>query len=219
MDKLISCKNLYWRSDTADPPEILSDIALELGKNEMIVIRGSGGSGKSSLLRILAGEERHSSGKLLYSGEEYTGKSGVRTRSSVLDLGYISEESPFISSEDMQKNIDFVLKLRGVPDSSRFDRNMEILQKTGLIDKRKMPVKMLSMTEKKLFSLAVMLARGCGIYLCDLNLTGFSDEENMINLLKDETHRGAGVIVTARSDAEIKGARVKNIDIKDGKII
>ncbi|QIG54979.1 ABC transporter ATP-binding protein [Altererythrobacter sp. BO-6] len=69
----ISARNLTLTlgSDAA-PVEILRGIDLDVTKGEVVALLGASGSGKSSLMAVLSGLERASSGALMVAGEDFT---------------------------------------------------------------------------------------------------------------------------------------------------
>lgn len=215
MPDLISVRNLYWRPATHAHNDILKDISLDFQKNDFLVLRGSSGSGKTVLLKILSGRIPSSSGILKYYDQDVN---ELRLKEIKGCIGYIPEEPLFLNSKNSYQNIEYVLKLQHTPREIIFDRIMHILKLTELMPKREVIASDLASSEKKILALAMTLAREVEILLCDFNLTGFSEEECVIRLLKNVTYRGTGVIVTAKKIADFKEVRAKYIDIINGEI-
>lgn len=69
-----------------DEREIISNINLELMDNELVSLLGVSGSGKSTLFNIIAGLLKPDAGKVIYRGEDITGKSGIISYSFQKDL-------------------------------------------------------------------------------------------------------------------------------------
>ena len=69
-----------------DEREIISNINLELRDNELVSLLGVSGSGKSTLFNIIAGLLKPDAGKVIYRGEDITGKSGIISYSFQKDL-------------------------------------------------------------------------------------------------------------------------------------
>ena len=69
-----------------DEKNIISNINLTLKKNELISLLGVSGSGKSTLFNIIAGLLTPSEGRIIYRGEDITGKSGLISYSFQKDL-------------------------------------------------------------------------------------------------------------------------------------
>lgn len=215
---LISVRNLYWRPAVYTNRDILKDINLDLQKNDFLVLRGPGGSGKTLLLKILSGRMPPSSGVIKYYDQNVNDLSGYRLKEIKSNIGYIPEVPLFLNSKNLYQNIEYVLKLHHTPQEIIFDRIIHVLKLTELMPKREVKAGDLSLSEKKIFALAMTLVREVEILLCDFNLTGFAEEEAVVKLLKNTTYRGTGVIVNARKSADFKDVRVKYIDIANGEI-
>ena len=65
---------------------IISNVDIELKDNELVSLLGVSGSGKSTLFNIIAGLLKPDAGKVIYRGEDITGKSGIISYSFQKDL-------------------------------------------------------------------------------------------------------------------------------------
>lgn len=66
--------------------KIISNINLHLVKNELISLLGVSGSGKSTLFNIISGLLKPDEGKIIYKGEDISGKTGLISYSFQKDL-------------------------------------------------------------------------------------------------------------------------------------
>ena len=69
-----------------DERTIISNVDIELKSNELVSLLGVSGSGKSTLFNIIAGLLKPNAGKVIYRGEDITGKSGLISYSFQKDL-------------------------------------------------------------------------------------------------------------------------------------
>lgn len=105
----------------ADWMVILDDIDLEFQEGEMVCVLGPSGCGKSTLMRIIAGFDTPSSGKVLVDGKEVTGPSSehifVFQHSGLLpwmtiwqnvELGIRQLKDADVKSQKIQEHIDMV---------------------------------------------------------------------------------------------------------------
>ena len=69
-----------------DERQIISNVDIELKDNELVSLLGVSGSGKSTLFNIIAGLLKPDAGKVIYRGEDITGKSGIISYSFQKDL-------------------------------------------------------------------------------------------------------------------------------------
>ena len=90
---------------------VLEDISVEVTNNEFVVILGPGQSGKSTLLRIIAGLETPTTGKVLLDGREITGPGP--------DRGLVFQSYMLFPWKTVLGNVEMGPKLRGVPREKR----------------------------------------------------------------------------------------------------
>lgn len=218
MPTLLSARNIYWRISAPRQFEFLIDICLDLKNGDFLIIRGPSGSGKTKLLEILGGNIEPSSGGLVYKSHDLNNLTKEGLDKMKKNLSFISETPVFLSTRSLYKNIEYILKLQLTPNNIIFDKIIHVLKLTGLITRRDANPGELSSTEQKMFSLAMALVRETEILLCDFNLYGTKDEEEIIRLLKNASLRGAGVILTAKDAVEFKTSGIKYLDLLNGRI-
>ena len=105
-------------------PDILQNISLSLGDDEFVVVIGRSGSGKTSLLNLVAGFIQPTRGRIAIDGEAITGPGSDRAVVFQDDALY-----PWLNARD---NICFPLKLRNVAKVEREARAEELLDLVGL---------------------------------------------------------------------------------------
>ncbi|MGD0267348.1 MAG: ABC transporter ATP-binding protein [Candidatus Methylomirabilota bacterium] len=90
---------------------VLEDISFEVFHNEFVVILGPGQSGKSTLLRIIAGLERPTEGRVLLDGKEVKGPGP--------DRGLVFQSYMLFPWRTVMGNVEMGPKLRGIPKDER----------------------------------------------------------------------------------------------------
>lgn len=86
----------------------LNNINLEVNKGENVVLFGEKESGKSSLLRVIAGLEKATKGNVYLDGTEIN---KVDFKNS-FNLGYISSTGVYLNNKTVKQNLEYVLKIR-----------------------------------------------------------------------------------------------------------
>ena len=100
--------------DGSDTISVLSDITLQISEGSFTVIRGSSGTGKTTLLRILGMLDNDFKGSFKYDTEEISGTPSARRdeiRSE--EIGFVFQEGRFFNHSTLGENIVLPLKLRG----------------------------------------------------------------------------------------------------------
>ncbi len=103
---------------------VLEDISLEVMHNEFLVILGPGQSGKTTLLRIIAGLETPTSGQVLIDGKEVTGPGP--------DRGLVFQGYMLFFWRTVMGNVEIGLKLRGIERKKRREIAQHYINLVGL---------------------------------------------------------------------------------------
>ncbi len=103
---------------------VLEGVSLDVKTNEFLVILGPGQSGKSTLLRIIAGLEKPSEGRVLVDGRELDGPGQ--------DRGFVFQSYMLFFWRSVLGNVEMGPKLRGVPKKERRKIAQHYLNLVGL---------------------------------------------------------------------------------------
>ena len=112
-----------------DRPDFTLDVDLALPGSGITVLFGSSGSGKTSLLRCVAGLEKPAQGMVRVGPELWQDDAnGVFTPPWQRDLGYVFQEASLFEHLDVAQNLAFGLKRSGKPGAAvALDRAIELL--------------------------------------------------------------------------------------------
>lgn len=111
----------------ASLPPVMEDISLDIRYGEFFVLLGPSGCGKTTILNQVAGFERATSGEIRIRDERITGPSPDRT---VIFQGHDS----LLGWLTVRQNVEFPLKVAGVPVKQRRERAEEVLALVELAD-------------------------------------------------------------------------------------
>ena len=104
--------------------EVLRDLSVAIEPGEFVCLLGPSGCGKSTLLGALAGHLAPSHGKLSLDGEPITGPDP--------DRGLVFQQHTLFPWKTVRDNVDYGLKMKGVPRAEREQRALELLELVGL---------------------------------------------------------------------------------------
>ncbi|WP_134682119.1 ABC transporter ATP-binding protein [Paracoccus ravus] len=122
----LSIKNVskIWNADGLNPVPAVSNLTLDVAPGEFVVLLGPSGCGKSSLLYIVAGLEKATSGSASFDGIEITEPSP--------DRGLIFQEASLYPWLSVRDNVTFGLKIAGHTPVKRAEAAERLLKLVGL---------------------------------------------------------------------------------------
>lgn len=182
----------------------VDEVNLALQPGEIRGIIGPNGAGKSTLLRLLAGEIRPSAGRILYRGQDVTGRPMYDlARRGIVKSFQITQVFPNLSCLE---NVRVVVQGPGRAwnfwervdlDRPTLERAEALLARVGLYGKRDLPAHALSHGEQRHLEMALALAMDPEVLLLDEPTAGMSGEEiqRTMELLQEIAQERTVVIV------------------------
>jgi ABC-type sugar transport system ATPase subunit len=127
--KIIEFKNVskYYKSSAA-----VKDFSLEVEKGERLAILGHSGSGKTTILRLLAGFIAPDRGSVLIDGKIVTTEGKILKEPELRNLGMVFQDLALWPHLTVKGNLEFGLKAKGISSHERDKRIDEILQLTQM---------------------------------------------------------------------------------------
>lgn len=176
-------------------PFQIPDIRLKQG--EQLLVLGKSGSGKTTILHILAGLLQPKSGEVLIDGISLYGLKGTQMdKFRGKNIGIIFQKPHILTPLTVEEN----LLLANYFSGKKTDKIDAILEDLGIADKKKSLVNNLSEGEAQRVSIARALVNQPKLILADEPTASLDDQnaEAVVNLLKGqaEKHQAALVIVT-----------------------
>ena len=182
---------------------ILEGISLSIKEGEHLTITGPSGSGKSSLLKLLAALVSPSSGQLFYQGQEMGDLDPVAYRREV---SYCFQQ-PVLFGQTVRDNVAFPFEIRQIPFDqervltalARLNLGPEFLEK---------PIKDLSGGEKQRVALVRNLLFEPKVLLLDEVSSGLDEKTKILlrTFLNDLHQEGVTLIEVTHDQPEIEAA-------------
>ena len=114
----------------------LKGVSIKFRKNEFVSILGASGCGKTTLLNIIGGLDKYTSGDLIIEGKstkEYDDGDWDTYRNH--SIGFIFQSYHLIPHQTILQNVELALTVAGVDKEERRKRAIDALEKVGLGDK------------------------------------------------------------------------------------
>jgi tungstate transport system ATP-binding protein len=133
--------------------EILSDVSIQLGKGQLILLSGENGAGKSTLLRIMAGLLKPDAGEIV----DGAGRRSIsRSRKPLLERIMYLHQTPYLFEGSVIKNLQFAQQQGAQDKRTQLDQALEWV---GLSHLKGENAKTLSGGERQRIALARALLR------------------------------------------------------------
>lgn len=144
------------------PTTAVDAVDLDVAVGEVVALLGPSGSGKSSLLRAVAGLEPVAGGRVLFGAADVT-TAPVHRRG----FGMVFQDGQLFAHRDVAGNVAYGLQTAGVPRAAQRDRVDELLELVGLAGYGSRPVTTLSGGQAQRVALARALAPRPRLLLLD----------------------------------------------------
>lgn len=219
-DPIISLKDVTLSlNGNAGLVEILHGITMDVMTGETLGLIGPSGSGKSSLLMIMGGLERATSGQISVLGHDLTHLDEDKLAQFRRDsMGIVFQSFHLIPTMTALENVATPLELAG--QSNAFDRALEELKNVGLADRADHYPAQMSGGEQQRVALARASAPRPKILLADEptgNLDGTNGNAIMEMLFNLRDRHGATLVLVTHS-ATLANRCDRVIRLTDGQI-
>ncbi|MBV7256339.1 ATP-binding cassette domain-containing protein [Pacificimonas sp. WHA3] len=207
-------------SGAAGPVEILKGVDISLGRGESVAILGPSGSGKSSLMAVLSGLERATSGNILIGGNNFgTMSEDELARARRGQIGIVLQAFHLLPTMTALENVAVPLELAGAANA--FTRAEAELKAVGLGHRLTHYPSQLSGGEQQRVAIARATAPGPTLLFADEptgNLDGSTGHE-IVDLLFDRQAAQGTTLLMVTHDPEVAARCARIVEMRDGKIV
>ncbi len=184
---------------------LLDDVSLSIQPNEFIGLLGSSGAGKSTLMDAMNGMRPASNGSVLINNIDLYTHLDLLKQS----IGYVPQDDIIHRELSVYRTLFYVAKLRLSRDISSTEIKQiidEVLDVTGLSERRNVPINQLSGGQRKRVSIAVELITKPSVIFLDEPTSGLdpATEEKIMKLFRQIAESGRTVILTTHAMENVK---------------
>lgn len=201
--------------------QAIHDINIKFRENEFVSILGPSGGGKTTLLNIIGGLDRYTTGDLIINGKstkDFTSRDWDSYRNN--KIGFVFQSYNLIPHLTILKNVELSLSLSGITSKERKQRAKDVLKQVGLEHHLNKKPNQLSGGQMQRVAIARALVNNPDILLAD-EPTGALDSKTSIEvmeLIKKISKNRLVIMVTHNAEIANKYS-TRIINLLDGRII
>lgn len=198
----------------------LNDVSINFRKSEFVSILGPSGCGKTTLLNIIGGLDRYTTGDLIINGkstEEFNDRNWDSYRNH--SVGFVFQSYNLIPHLTVYENVELALTISGVKKEKRKEMVINALTKVGLEEKIYVKPNQLSGGQMQRVAIARAIVNNPEILLAD-EPTGALDTETSKQVLEilQEISKDRLVIMVTHNPELAKIFSTRIISLLDGKV-
>ena len=168
---------------------VLDDVSLNVKRGEFVTILGSSGCGKTTMLRILAGFETPTSGKIRMNGHDITTMPPYRR-----PMNTVFQRYALFPHLNVYENIAFGLKLQGIKEKEMDRRVIQALKMVGMSDYEERDVNSLSGGQQQRVAIARAIVNKPHVLLLDEPLSALDHKMRKdMQLELKQMHKKLGI--------------------------
>lgn len=199
----------------------LKGVSIAFRESELVSILGQSGCGKTTLLNIIGGLDRYTSGDLIINGQstkQYKSADWDTYRNH--SVGFIFQSYNLIPHQSVLSNVELALTLSGVSKAERRRRAKEALEKVGLGDQLNKRPNQMSGGQMQRVAIARALVNDPDILLAD-EPTGALDSETSIQIMElvKEIAKDRLVIMVTHNPELAAKYSTRIVKLLDGRIV
>ncbi len=199
----------------------LGGVSLRFRPNEFVSILGPSGCGKTTMLNIIGGLDRYTSGDLVINGRsttEFSDRDWDAYRNH--SIGFVFQSYNLIPHQTVLSNVELALTLSGVSRNERRARAIEALRKVGLGDQLQKKPNQMSGGQMQRVAIARALVNNPDILLAD-EPTGALDTQTSVQIMEllKEVARDRLVIMVTHNPELAEEYSTRIVRLQDGLIL
>lgn len=199
----------------------IEDVSFKIEPGEFVSLVGRSGAGKSTIIKLLIGEERTTKGRVLFGAYEVNKLRTEEFPQLRRQIGIVFQDFKLLPAKTAYENVAFALEVGGRPQSEIEEFVPQVLDMVGLSGKKNSFPYQLSGGEKQRVAIARAMIHHPAVIIAD-EPTGNLDDlnsEDIIKLLVRINELGTTVILATHNKDVVNKLNRRVITIVNGRIV
>jgi len=199
----------------------LEKVSFKIQQNEFVSIVGRSGAGKSTIIKLLIGEEKPTKGKVFFGSYEVDKLKSSQLPEFRRHIGVIFQDFRLLAKKTAFENVAFALEVAGRPQQEILELAPQVLEMVGLKDKMHNFPAELSGGEKQRVAIARAMINRPDVLIADEptgNLDPFNTWE-VIKLLTKISELGSTVLLATHDKEIVNTLGQRVITLENGRLV
>jgi putative ABC transport system ATP-binding protein len=200
----------------------VDDVSIEVAAGEFVALLGSSGSGKSTMMNLIAGLDRPTAGAIFAQGRNLAEMSSAElAKHRSRTIGIVFQAFNLLPRMTLAENVELPLRLAEVDRQERAGRVNEAIERVHLTGRAAHRPTELSGGEQQRVALARALVNKPAILLAD-EPTGNLDSktgDEIMDLLTEINRSGVTILMVTHEQPRAERFAHRMIVMKDGKVV
>lgn len=199
--------------------DALAGLTLDVKAGECVALIGANGSGKSTAVRIISGQQAPTAGTVTIGGADpHTEPEAEAARAA---LALVPDNPLLYDDLTVKEHLELVGLAHGVPEDQLAAGIPELLKRLGLEERRDFLPRELSRGMRQKTALACALVRPAQLLLLDEPVVGLDppSQELLATVLKEAKAAGVAVVFTTHQLAFADGIADRAVVLQEGAVL
>ena len=192
---------------------VIDDVSFDVGRGRLTGFVGGNGAGKTTTMRIILGVLRPDSGTVTLDGAP-VGQSALR------GFGYMPEERGLYPKMEIGEQLAYLARLHGIDKATAKQRGEDLLERLGLIERRRDKLEALSLGNQQRVQVAAALVHDPDVLIMDEPFSGLDPlaVDEVVAVIAEHAARGVPVLFSSHQLDVVERLCDDLVIIADGKV-
>lgn len=199
--------------------QALKNVSFEIGKGELIFIAGHSGAGKSTVLRLISGITKPTSGKIFINRYPLNSMSDNELCILRQHIGIVFQDHKILFDRNVLQNVLLPLRIIGEDGKNAESRARKALEKVGLAGREKSDPRGLSGGEQQRLCIARAVVHRPGLLIADEPSANLDRATalDIMELFKSFHEAGSTVIISAHDETLMQNYGHRILRLQQGR--
>jgi ABC-2 type transport system ATP-binding protein len=192
---------------------VVDDVSFDVGRGRLTGFVGGNGAGKTTTMRMILGVLRPDSGTISLDGEPVS-------PDALHGFGYMPEERGLYPKMEIGEQLAYLARLHGIDKTTATQRADDLLERLGLIERRKDKLEALSLGNQQRVQVAAALVHDPDVLIMDEPFSGLDPMavDEVVTVIAEHAARGVPVLFSSHQLDVVERLCDDLVIIADGRV-